>query len=194
MPYKDDLDAEIAGCLTVGYRPYKVARKVFSFRSSPVLQVHSKEAFEILDEVATHFRLQFRSIVVVGSAQTGYSYVKDREFKEKESDLDLAVIDTELFCYCSEEAFLAAKGYRDLTGFKDQAMANSFREYLSRGIFRPDMMPSCSWKNDWFTYFNRLSMKYAGTFASVNCGVYQSDVFFESKQSSLVSQYKKGQQ
>lgn len=193
MPHKDDLDAELASSLNNGYSPPLVARKLYGFRGSPVLQANSTQAFDILNDVADRFALPFRSVLVVGSAHTGYSYWKERDFTAKVSDMDLAIVDIRLFCRYSELAFTATNGYTDLTRFKDAQQAQSFRTYITKGIFRPDMMPMCAARTDWFSYFNRLSMKYPDLFASINCGIYQSDTFFEAKQSDIVSEYKKGQ-
>lgn len=192
MPYKDDLDADIADSLRASSDPLHVARRLFEFRASPVLQANAAEAFAILDEVANRFAVPFRSVVVVGSAHTGYTYHKQRDFVPGESDLDLAIISAQLFCRYSEFAFQITKGYRDLTRFKDVTQAQSFQSYLSKGIFRPDMMPDSPAKQDWQKFFNRLTMKHNQLFRDVNCGVYQSDVFFEAKQASIVELYKKG--
>jgi len=193
MPYKDALDANLASCLNSGYSPPLAARKVFGFTSSPVLQdaAISKPAFEILNAVADRFAIPFRAVMVVGSGHTGYSYFKKRDFTLKISDLDLAIVDTRTFCRYSELAFNATHGYSDLTSFKDSVQAESFKAYLTRGIFRPDKMPNCAARRDWFTYFGRLTMTHSELFSSINCGIYQSDVFFEAKQSSIVAEYQK---
>jgi hypothetical protein len=189
MPtHKDDLDAEIKGLLELSYSPDKAVRKVFGFNGSVVLRENPAIGFEILSQVSSRFNVPFRSVLVVGSAHTGYSYFKDRDFVPRESDLDLAIVDPALFQKYSELSFLATKGYTDLTGFQNLAQ---FRDYLFKGIFRPDLMPQCSHRRDWFEYFNRLSAKYVDLFRDINCGIYQSELFFESKQTSLVAEYKR---
>ncbi|RYE38997.1 MAG: hypothetical protein EOP24_45500 [Hyphomicrobiales bacterium] len=178
--------------MDLNYGPDKAMRKLFGFDGSVILQENRDDGFEILNSVAEFFNLQFRAIHVVGSAHTGYSYFKGRDFVAKQSDLDLAIIDAELFRQYCEHAFVATKGYTDLTGFSSDNYP-SFKEYLVRGIFRPDLMPGCAHKQRWFTFFNRLSGPYHSLFDNINCGIYLSDQFFETKQAPLFSEFKKAQ-
>jgi len=191
-PYKADLDARLQRSIDLKYGSDKAMRKLYGFEGSVILQEHCDDGFEILNSVAEFFNLQYRSIHVVGSAHTGYSYFKGRDFIAKKSDLDLAIIDAELFRQYSEHAFVATKGYTDLTNFADGNF-QTFRDYLVRGIFRPDLMPGCTHKQRWFTFFNRLSGKYLALFENINCGIYLSDQFFETKQAPILSEFKKAQ-
>ncbi len=53
-------------------------------------------------------------------------------------------------------------------------------------------MPYCPEKEDWFSFFNKLSQNYRCLFKSINAGIYQSQCFFEIKQSDLIEKYREG--
>lgn len=192
---KEALDQEIEASLAHSKSPVKAVRKLFTFKGRAVLEANSLVGFEILNAVSERFNVPFRSLAVVGSAHTGYSYFKQRDFVPKESDLDLAIVDSALFLRYCELSFQATDGYTDLTAFGGQRDApERFKNYIFRGVFRPDLMPLCAHKRDWFAFFNQLGNKYSDLFDGINCGIYQSEVFFEAKQLPLIAEYRKGKQ
>lgn len=182
---KDLLDKEVQISLAEGDSEEIAARRLFLFRTSPILQSHASECFRIIDEVSTHFRIPFRAVSISGSAQMGYSYVKARDFEPGESDLDLAIVDSGLFLQYCEIVYTTTRAYTDLTKFpvKDGvSTVGRFRKYLCRGYFRPDLMPYGEEKQEWFGFFNRLSQDYLALFKNINGGVFLSQKFFEGKQ------------
>lgn len=168
-----------------------IARKVyvsyptFAFLERPELE------FEILDRVATRFNVPISVILVAGSAHTGVSYVKRHPFCAGQSDLDLAIIDPCLFSQHLEEACVTTSGYRDLTRFqplRDGSPSDgAFMENISKGFFRPDLMPRCNLKNSWFDFFRKLSDKYRTEFGSINAGIYMAHSFFEHARTADIS-------
>ncbi|MBS1131975.1 MAG: hypothetical protein H6R16_2977 [Proteobacteria bacterium] len=190
---KHDLDKILADAVGRKELPTKTIRKLFSYRFSPILLRDTDAGFDIIDRISTHFSIPFRSVHICGSAQTGYSYFKNKEFSEQGSDLDIAIVEPRLFQRYCEISFEATLGYTDLTKFLTRDgvnTANEFRDYLVRGYFRPDLMPSCGSKQQWFSFFNRLSNDYPNHFKSINGGLYLSEVFFERKQLPLIQKYK----
>src|SRR5690606_27107110 len=101
--------------------------------------------YAILNEIAAKFDVPIHNVHVCGSAKIGRSFHKRRDFLEKESDLDVAILDARLFAICVESVLKASKGYSDRTGFQVRAGVSVYDEYiqyLARGIFRPDLMPT----------------------------------------------------
>lgn len=149
---------------------------------------HPDIQFEIFNKIANEFKIPFSSIRVTGSAQTGYSFLKKRPFLEKESDLDLAIIDARLFQQLLEQCYERSDGFRPDTfpveeGTK-KSLRNQFMNYSGRGIIRPDLMPKGPEKQRIWSFFNRLSNEYAERFKTINAGIYLSETIYALKQRS----------
>lgn len=188
------LDGEIRDALAEGNSEEDVTRRLFSFNSSLVLKDHRAAAFRIIDTVSKYFVVPFRAVFISGSAQTGYSYFKGRDFVRGDSDLDLAIVDAGLFQRYCEIVYAETRRYQDLTKFpvKDGvSKVSDFREYLCIGYFRPDLMPYGRAKQEWFGFFNRLSKDYSDLFRNINCGIFLSEQFFEGKQVPLIRVFRR---
>jgi hypothetical protein len=128
----------------------------------------------------------------VGSAKTGRSFHQNRDFQPKFSDLDIAIIDSSLFNKYMEFVFTKTKRYTDKTGFRiinGTSALEVYLQYLSKGIFRPDFMPTSPKRAEWNNYFGTLSRRHDDLFKSINAVVYLNHVYFESKQRSSISNY-----
>jgi len=170
-----------------------IARKVFL--SFPTFAFKDKEEmeFELLNSISNQFKIPINAIQVAGSGKTGYSFINDTDFNPSESDLDIAIIDPNLFQQYHEIVFRLTKGFSDLSGFKKEGDRNdytAYRKYILKGIFRPDLIPACEAKKKWFNYFNKLSAKYIEFFLDINAGIYFSQLFFEFKQAENIELYK----
>lgn len=186
MKHDDGIDLGIQQNLT----HQEIARKIYLCYPTKVFIDREEDAFDILNRISNHFQVQFTNVQVVGSSKTGFSYHQSREFQPGESDLDIAIIDSSLFLKYTQIAFKVTKRYRDLTLFKNTAQYQGFVTYLAKGMLRPDLMPRCKEKDDWFDFFNRLSSSYYKLFKSINGGIYADYFFFEDKQGAVVSQYR----
>lgn len=141
--------------------------------------------FEIKDKISNFFKVPIYSIHFCGSAKTGRSLFKHTDFNPIKSDLDVAIISSELFVEYFEISFNATKGFKDLTPFnriKGRSMEPGFKQYLNIGYFRPDLMPNCGEKTAWNDFFNEISNTYSKYFSNINAGIFLSQLFFEYKQ------------
>lgn len=191
--YKQALDMALKESIGKNENATKTIRRLFQYRFSPILQKHNDAGFDIINSISTHFSIPFRAVHICGSAQTGYSYFKHKEFSEETSDLDIAIVDPRLFQKYSEISFEVTHGYSDLTKFLKQNDMDNSEQYfknLVRGYFRPDLMPHCTYKQDWFTFFNKLSNNHKKCFNNINGGIYFSETFFERKQFPIIQKYK----
>lgn len=171
-----------------------IARRLFLYDFPSVFPPDDNRGFDIMNTVCEHFNLPFSSIKIAGSAQTGHSYIKSRDFTPGVSDLDLAIISSSLFQHYSQEIYWLTDRYTDLKRFPRKggiSVANDFRYYLSAGQLRPDLMPEGILKTNWFSFFNRLSNKHLDMFQNINAGIYLSEKFFEMKNASIVELYRK---
>ena len=171
-----------------------IARRLFLYDFGCVFEDNQDSGFAILNAICERFKQPFSAIKVVGSAHTGYSYYKTRDFVAGESDLDIAIISTSLFQEYSQAVYWMTHRYTDLSNFprnKGVSVAQEFRNYLGSGQFRPDWMPNSQLKTDWFGFFNKLSNKHADLFKNINAGIYLSEAFFEMKHASIIEAFKK---
>jgi hypothetical protein len=191
---KQKLDAKIEAMVNVSTPSRSVARRLFLYDPTLLFADDTDRGFAILNEVCEHFKVPFSALRIVGSAQTKYSYYKERDFVPGQSDLDIAIISSSLFQQYSQDIYLLTQGYSDLTQFfrsNGISTARGFRDYLSEGYFRPDLMPSCALKTNWFGFFSRLSNKHTALFSNINAGIFLSEAFFEMKNASIVKAYRK---
>lgn len=169
----------------------EIVRKVYLTYPTKAFIDNEEKQFDILNEISIFFNIPINHIQVCGSSKVGRSFHKVSTFTPKVSDLDIAIIDPNLFMYYSEIVFKATKGFQSLTKFTSTKgnNFNNYTEYISRGIFRPDYMPSCQERAAWFKFFNELSLKHKDYFKSINAGIYQSQTFFEFKQVKNIKDY-----
>lgn len=191
---KEKLDAKI-GAMVAASRPHRfITRRLFLYDFGYVFADHQDRGFEILNAICERFKLPFSTVKVAGSAHTGYSYFKERDFVPGESDLDVAIISATLFQEYSQAVYWSTHRYSDLTKFRrieGVGVDKDFRYYLGSGQFRPDLMPEGSLKADWFGFFNKLSNKHVDLFRNINAGIYLSEGFFEVKTETIIEAYKK---
>jgi len=172
--------------------PYlNIVRKVYLTYPTKALIGNEKRQYYILNEISEYFNIPIMNIQVCGSAKTGYSFHKKTQFSAATSDLDIAIVDSNLFLTYTEWVFKITKGLTDRTGFTTDRGSNfnQYCNYIVKGIFRPDLMPSGRKRINWLKFFGQLSTKNKDLFASINAGIYMSQAFFEYKQISNINEY-----
>jgi hypothetical protein len=171
----------------------EIARKIFLTHPTNAFRDKEEKQFEILNEVSDYFKIPITNIQVVGSSKIGQSFHKKTVFSSGTSDLDLAIIDSNLFVYYTELIYSVTKGFSDLTKFSrnQNGVSNyvEYSQYLLKGIFRADLMPTAEIRAQWTTFFGKLSAKHTDLFKSINAGIYLSQRFFEIKQTSTIRNY-----
>lgn len=171
-----------------------IARKIYLSYPTFAFNADYEKEFYLLNEICIFFNVPFKSIQIAGSSKTGFSYFKQKEYESGVSDLDVAIIDRDLFIYYCEQVFLLTDGFSNLSKFgrtKDGiSKYNLYRDSIMIGMFRPDLMPTSVLKKNWFNFFGRLSENYTDIFSDINAGIYLNEFYFEVKQSSNVDKYK----
>ncbi len=191
---KAQLDAKIATMLKMPAKPSIVARRLFLFDMPHAFSDDPERGFGILNEVCEHFKVPFSTVRVGGSGQLGYSYFKAHDFSKTDSDLDVAIISPSLFAAYADYVYRFTKRYSNLTKFpriRGVSTDRSFREYLSTGFFRPDLMPYSPERENWFSFFEQLSTKHSSHFKCINAGIFLSERLYETRNESTVSAYEK---
>ena len=169
-----------------------IARRIYFLSPTVAFEKEPDRELEIYQAVSKFFHIPFNSIQIVGSAKTGVSLIKNTPFSIENSDIDIAVIDQSLFMSYVEEAFTISEGYarNDLFPTKNgRPTSYSFKEYLAKGMFRPDLMPYCPERAKWMSFFSKLSGKHREFCAGMSAAIYASSVFFEWKQKMVIDKF-----
>jgi hypothetical protein len=175
----------------------QLAMRLLVLSPTHAFEGREEVGFSIIEEAARFFDVSVRAVHACGSAKLGFSPVKGSEFVIAESDLDLAIIDGHCFNRYLGQVIEATNQYRDLTGFRrgpsGDSPYNSFVKYLAKGIFRPDFMPMCRARSEWFSFLQDLSKKHSSVFGKISAGLYLSDQAFQLRQSEALAEFgKKG--
>ena len=106
---------------------------------------------------------------------------------------DIAVVDAHLFLNMFEFAFEVTNGWKDVAKFSNDSNARAartdFLRYLSKGIIRPDLMPSSPEKAEWSNFFGKLGDKYASFCCGISVGVYARESFMAAKQETAIQKF-----
>lgn len=188
MDYKETIEKSVEQGI-----PYnEIARKIYLTYPTKVFIGEEELQYEILKKICTHFDVPISSVQVVGSAKTGYSFHQGTRFEPCSSDLDIAIVDSSLFVKYANTVFKQTKGFSNRANFpirEGKSVFEQYKAYLSKGIFRPDLMPTGPIRASWNSFFGKLSTEYLHLFKSINAGIYMSEVSFEFKQRSSIKNY-----
>lgn len=174
----------------------KIARKIYLTYPTHAFMGEEERQYIIFDEISEFLKVPISCIQVAGSAKTGHSFHKGSIFMRGVSDLDIAIIDSALFTKYMEIACEISRNYKNPAKFpvsKGRSVMETYLSYLSRGILRPDLMPTGNEKAEVTDFFGRLSARHSDLFSSINSAIYLSQAFFEVKQRSSISNFLDGQ-
>jgi len=178
-----------------GLNKNAIARKIYLSYPTFVFKDLYEREFKLFDNICEQFQIPLKAVQVAGSSKTGFSYSKQKEFIKGKSDLDIAIVDQNLFLYYIESVFELTKSFSDLSKFGRTDDGTShfelYKTSILKGFFRPDLMPRSDIRRDWFNFFNKLSQGYIDLFSNINAGVYLNEYYFITKQSQNIELYKK---
>lgn len=160
----------------------EIARKIYLTYPTKVLIGDEERQYSIVNEISIFFNVPIMSVQVAGSAKIGKSIHKQKDFQPGYSDLDIAIIEPSLFKKYMEYIFIETKGHSDKSRFPikgGKSTAEEYIAYLTKGIFRPDLIPSGDTRKDWNKFFGQLSSKHSDIFKSINAGIYFSQLFLK---------------
>ncbi len=146
-----------------------------------------EKLYQLKEEICECFDIEFNDIVLVGSAKLGFSIKPTKRYEEfsDESDIDIAVVSTELFKKIWEEAFLYKKSGAYWPNCK------VFFQYLSEGWIRPDKLPSSRYfefSKKWWGFFERLTSEGRYARVKIRGGIYHSWFFLQEYQKICIQQ------
>lgn len=160
---------------------------------------------ELAQIVKEYFNVDYKDLIIVGSAQLGYSLNPRKNYRDfsDSSDIDLAIIDQKLFTELKQELYDYTDGlnmewretefhsdpvkyihFKDLEKEKQRVIyANQlfFYKYLSKGWFRADFKPSefeiCRNGKAFVDFQRKIYEKFS---RNIGLAIYESWFFFTS--------------
>lgn len=143
--------------------------------------------YRLKERVCEYFKIDFNNVVLVGSGKLGFSIKAEKRFQTfgDESDIDIAVVSSELFTKILEEAYLYKK-----SGAYWPRSPEFFR-YLSEGWIRPDKLPPSNYfefSKTWWDFFNGLTVAQNFGPYKIRAGLYHSLFFLQEYQMICVDQ------
>lgn len=141
----------------------------------------------VRNSISERFEVEYNNVIVVGSANLGFSIKPKKRYVPfgEDSDVDVAIVCDRLFDKVWREIYL----YEKSGAYWESKV--SFRKYLSRGWIRPDMLPPSDvfdFSNDWWDYFS--SMRVEGCDYKITGGIYYSHFFLRQYQTICIEQCK----
>lgn len=172
----------------------QIARQLYFLSPSFAFDGNHGLQLTLYEKICEFLKLPLSAIRLVGSGHTGFSLVKNTPFDKSKSDLDIAIVDSQLYLDLFELAFDTTEGWRDVTKFagsaqQQKATQKDFLRYLSKGVIRPDLMPSSPKKADWENFFGKLGDEYSDFCSGISAGVYARELFMAAKQESAIDAY-----
>ena len=165
------------------------ARRIFLLEGAKALEAERETEFDVKSAVAEFFGVRFSAVAFCGSAQLGFSAIKGTEFVKGRSDLDVAIIHTDLFQAAWENVVSSTRAFSDLTPFgrrgRDE-IATFKKQILGRGMIRVKMMPISDLSREWRDFEDKISRDHSRTFSGISFAIYISEYAFCWKQDSAL--------
>ena len=138
--------------------------------------------------VAEEFALHPNEVLMVGSAKLGFSIVPKQRYRPfgEESDIDLAVVSSQLFDIFAEATFNYWRHSRYWPKYETCV------KYMFRGWIRPDLLPpALAHGKRWWEFFRGLTAE--GMFGTyqIRAGLYKSWHHLDSYHSICIAECKR---
>lgn len=171
-----------------------LSRKVFLSYKTAVFKDDQETEYKIKSSIQDRLKTPFSSIQVTGSSKTGFSFFNRTLFTLGISDLDVSIINLDLYNSFLEASHKETNGFTDLTKFssyKEERTDKQFLKNLQKGFINPFFMPDCQAKKNWLVFFRDISNRYTNKFGSINGAIYASEYFFEQKQVECIEEFER---
>lgn len=167
------------------------ARRLYVEERAAALHFDREREFAIRTEISEFFAVPYSAVAFCGSAQLGFSILKNTLFQPAVSDLDAACISSELFQRAWIDVVRSTRAFSDPTPFgrRPPEEIETFQsQILKRGMIRVDSMPQSAIALEWSTFQGRLSRKHTSMFRRVSIAIYMNEYAFSWKQDSALNQ------
>jgi hypothetical protein len=167
-----------------------ILKKIYFSAPTFAFEDDCQKQYEIINEISRCLGIPYYNIHVTGSAKLGVSLHKKKAFNKVSSDLDVAIIDRDLFVKLSENIYKETYSFTNMSNFgRDRdggSHGDKYKTYLQKGIVMTQYMPTGETKKEWDKIFIGLSTKHHKDFKSISGVVYLSQAYFINKQRSIL--------
>ena len=175
-----------------------LCEQLFFLHGTYSFQKKLNQSHSIISLVSKKFNLPFTHIKVTGSAHLGISLHKNTPFQERNSDLDLAIIDANLYSVILEAIIKETKRYNKKEKFRTETIIKNhesveinhytmYMKWVSEGVIHPKYFPIGEYKREWDSFFSELSRQNRSFFKNISACVYLSEEAFKRKQLSSIN-------
>lgn len=185
----------IKSCLSSGRKYEDIIGQVYLSMPTFAFEENYDKQYEIMKRISDRLCVPYYGIQVTGSAKIGVSLHKKKSFSATSSDLDVAIIDKDLFIKTSEAIFNETNGltrgdlfakYTDRNTGREVNKYDEYKRNLLKGIILDNCMPTGATKREWLKLFDELSDAYRKDFKSISGAIYMSQYYFIHKQKSII--------
>lgn len=159
-----------------------VAKRVYLHDKSYCSTINDNVLFSLREKISLTLRIPINGVVLAGSAHIGWSVRRNTSYDRNTSDLDFAVIDSGVFQLAINTVVSLTGAYTNNTRFERTYHLSEFRDYASRGIIRPELLPRCDLKSQWLKLNSDLTREAIAIAQKASFVVYLSETLFIGKQ------------
>lgn len=185
-----DLSALKSAVREIGKRyadRYDRARRLYIQERAAALAEDRDTEYKIKAEVHKYFDIPYSDVLFAGSAQLGFSAVKDTLFTPARSDLDIACVNTGLFQKAWVDVIEESRAFNNGAAFgamKPHEIALFKDSIVKRGMIKISAMPNSQLAIRWRQFEAALTRQYAAQFGGVTIAIYMNEYAFCWKQDS----------
>lgn len=165
----------------ISYSNEELVERYIWFGTPAIFSDCEQTYYDLKREISTQFPVKSKNnIIVVGSAKLGFSIAPRKRFRDiqDESDIDVAIIDEELFDSYWERLFEFNINVKSRSE-KEEYLYQKFLQYFFKGWLRPDLFPfDFEGKREWFDFFSGISYKKYDK-RKVAAAIYKNEYFFK---------------
>lgn len=167
------------------------ARRIFVEERAHSLVNDRGREFGIKSEVSNFFEIPYSNVSFCGSAQLGFSILKNRLFIAGSSDLDIACINVDLFQLAWKDIIKTTRAFSDLSMFSqtDKSIDILKDQILRRGMINVNKMPNSALSRKWRDFSRELTKKHSDLFRQISFAIYMNEHGFCYKQDSVLSEF-----
>lgn len=174
-------DAFIQELTNIEYSDEELVERYIEFGTPAIFADCEQKYYDLRREISEQFPVTSKkNIIIVGSAKLGFSIAPRKRFRDiqDDSDIDVAIVDEELFDTYWERLFefnINVKSRSD----REEELYQKFLQYFFKGWLRPDLFPfNFKGKREWFDFFSAISYKEYDK-RKVAAAIYKNEYFFK---------------
>lgn len=162
----------------------EIIDKYLLFGTPYIFRNDENKYYALQREIEEYFSVKRGNVHIVGSSKLGFSISPKKRYHDwnEESDIDIALIDYDLFLDYWKQIYKYDPKVSCMTE-KEKNRYSSFVEYFKRGWLRPDLFPK-RMGDELFSFLNKLHGKYQ---YKVRVGIYADEFFFNEYNESNIN-------